>query len=217
MIDDCWNTIGVSGDGSCEQLAAHAHCRNCPVYGAAAVELLRTAPRSESLDERTTHFARPKPADEGTLDAVVVFRIGAEWLALPTAIVSEVANPRTIHALPHKTRPMLGVVNVHGELVTAMSLGPLLGLQAAPQAQSRNGRTAFARLLVLRREAVRIACPVDEVHGVLRFRPALLKNVPATLAHATTRYSTKLLPWNGRSVGMLDDQLLFYSVKRSIA
>jgi chemotaxis-related protein WspD len=77
-------------------------------------------------------------------------------------------------------------------------------------------RTQFGRLLVLRRDAVRVVCPVDEVHGVVRFRRDTLRDLPATLAKAATRYSVKLLPWNGRSVGLLDDQLLFYTVKRSI-
>ncbi len=35
-IDDCWNRIGVRGDGSCPELKRHIHCRNCPVYSAAA-------------------------------------------------------------------------------------------------------------------------------------------------------------------------------------
>ena len=49
------------------------------------------------------------------------------------------------------------------------------------------------------------------------FAPAALNEVPATLARAATRYSTKLLPWNDHSVGLLDDQLLFYTLKRSLA
>lgn len=35
-IDDCWNRIGVRGDGSCPRLAGYIHCRNCPVHDAAA-------------------------------------------------------------------------------------------------------------------------------------------------------------------------------------
>ena len=33
---DCWNKIGVSGDLSCPELNTHIHCRNCPVFAAAA-------------------------------------------------------------------------------------------------------------------------------------------------------------------------------------
>jgi chemotaxis-related protein WspD len=215
---DCWNTVGVRGDGSCPELARHAHCRNCEIYSAAAVELLRSAPRDSSLDERTTHLAQPKPPADRESASAFVFRIGDEWLALPTHVISEIANPRSVHTLPHKTADaMLGVTNIRGQLVIAMSLGRLLGLAPTVAAQSAASRTQFARLLVLRRDAARIACPVDEVHGVVRFGRSALRELPATLARAGTRYSTKLLAWNGRSVGVLDDQLLFYSLKRSIA
>ena len=33
---DCWHRIGVSGDRSCPELNAFIHCRNCPVFAAAA-------------------------------------------------------------------------------------------------------------------------------------------------------------------------------------
>ena len=33
---DCWNQIGVSGDRSCPELETFIHCRNCPVFAAAA-------------------------------------------------------------------------------------------------------------------------------------------------------------------------------------
>ncbi len=39
-VDDCWNRIGVRGDKTCERLAEHVHCRNCPVHAAAANRLL---------------------------------------------------------------------------------------------------------------------------------------------------------------------------------
>jgi chemotaxis-related protein WspD len=219
MIADCWNTIGVRGDGSCPELKQHAHCRNCPVYAAAATELLRAAPADEAVEDETTHFARTQVHEDGAVDSVVIFRVANEWLALPTSVVTEVANPKPVHALPHRAGGIvLGVTNVRGELVIAVSLKPILGVQtAASDSNGAANRTQFARLLVLRRDAVRVVCPVDEVHGVVRFGRAALRDVPATLAKAGTRYSTKLLPWNGHSVGLLDDQLLFYTVKRSIA
>ena len=33
---DCWNRIGVTGDRSCPELNTFVHCRNCPVFAAAA-------------------------------------------------------------------------------------------------------------------------------------------------------------------------------------
>jgi len=43
-----------------------------------------------------------------------------------------------------------------------------------------------------------------------------LTGTPTTVARAAVTYSTALLPWHGHAVGMLDDQLLFYTLKRSL-
>jgi chemotaxis-related protein WspD len=216
MIDHCWSTIGVRGDGSCPELKHCAHCRNCVVYARSAAELLRAAPLDASRSEGTSQFAAPKDAEVGTTESVLIFRIDAEWLALPTLVVDEVATPAPVHSLPHaRSAAVLGLTNVRGELLISVSLGKILGLPQSTDPDSRN--SAGSRCLVLRRDAVRVVCPVNEVFGIHRFRTQILRDVPATLAKAAGRFSTKLLPWNDRSVGVLDDQLLFYTVKRSVA
>ena len=35
VVSDCWNKIGVNGDGTCRELVKFIHCRNCPVYSSA--------------------------------------------------------------------------------------------------------------------------------------------------------------------------------------
>src|SRR5882724_3480372 len=83
---DCWNRIGVRGDSSCPQLEQHIHCRNCPVYSAAAAHLLDTAPPADYLSHWTQQVAQKSALTEITTHSVVVFRVDAEWLALPTAV-----------------------------------------------------------------------------------------------------------------------------------
>src|SRR5712671_4623218 len=115
MIDDCWNKIGVRGDGSCPELKAHAHCRNCPVYASAAAELLRTSLPGGSVDDRTSDFAQPKQLVEHESASILIFRVDAEWLALPTGVIEEVADPRPVHSLPHRRNGVIiGVTNVRG-------------------------------------------------------------------------------------------------------
>ncbi len=73
------------------------------------------------------------------------------------------------------------------------------------------------RLLVLAQEGQRLVFPVDEVHGTHRFHPQQLAAVPATVAKATATYTKAILPWQKKSVGLLDEQLLFYTLNRSLA
>lgn len=218
VIDDCWNRIGVRGDGSCPELSQYVHCRNCPVYSAGAAELLDTDAPASYFADRTAHFAEPAQAEEeGETRSVVIFRVASEWLALPTAVVIEVANLLPIHSLPHRPNGVvLGLASVRGELLVCVSLRQVVGAEPPAAAGHERRGKAYQRLLVIRREAVRVVCPVDEVHGIHRFHPRELKEVPTTVARATVAYSTALLPWQGHAVGTLDDQLLFYTLKRSL-
>jgi chemotaxis-related protein WspD len=219
-INDCWNKIGVRGDGSCPKLEQYIHCRNCPVFSAAAVELLDGDLPADHLADWTRHFAEEKQVEELDTQSVVIFRIGEEWLALPTGVFEEVAELRAIHSLPHRRNSLLlGLASVRGELLVCVSIGQVLGLGAAAAAvgsKREKSRTVHRRLLVIRREGSRVVFPVDEVHGIHHFHPRELKEVPATVAKAAATYTKTMLPWQKKSVGLLDDQLLFYTLNRSL-
>ncbi len=211
-VDDCWNRIGVRGDGTCGELTQHVHCRNCPVYAHAAGDLLDVELPPDYLANWTAHVARPKPVLETARLAVVVFRIGDEWLALPSALFQEIANPGSIHSMPHRRQGgVLGLVNVRGELLACVSLRAVLHLPDAP------APAAGGRFMVIQREGHRLVCPVDELHGVARFSEQQPLPVPATLAKAAATYTLALLPWQQKTLGLLDDQLLFYTINRSLA
>ena len=217
-LDDCWNAIGVHGDFSCPELQRHVHCRNCPVYSAAAVDMLDAAAPAGYLDDWTREVAREKPATEPGTRSVLLFRIAAEWFALPTSVLQEIAGLRPIHSIPHRRDGvLLGLVNIRGELLICISLQHILALgepeEHSPERHSIVGR----RLLVIQRDGTRVVWPVDEVYGIQRFHPRDLASVPATIAGAAATYTQAVLAWNGRVVGVLDDQLLFHTVNRSVA
>ena len=215
MKKDCWNIVGVHGDRSCPELERHVHCRNCPVYSTAALALLDRELPDANLADHTSHFAKPKPKDEAGTESVVIFRIGSEWFALPTGIVKEVADVRPIHSIPHRRGgAVLGVANVRGELVVCVALDRLLDL---PPADEQGSRAARRRLLVLRRDAIRAVCPADEVHGIHRVRASEVQEVPATVGKSSGRHSKAIISWAGRSVGLIDDQVMFNAVQRSMA
>ena len=130
---------------------SYIHCRNCPVYGAAGLALLDRPMPLNYRRERAEHYAREKPVVvSGARVSVVIFRLGREWLALPTSALVEVVagegagardqgsgpdplhlSPGTrIHTLPHRRRGLaLGLVNVRGELLICASAARLLGLE----------------------------------------------------------------------------------------
>ena len=213
---DCWNTIGVRGDASCSELARYVNCYNCPVHAAAALELLDSPPPDGYQQEWTALFAQPARDLEPDGQSVVVFRVGTEWFALPASVVVEVSDVRPTHSLPHRRGGIaIGITNVRGELLVCASLAAILGIGAA--AEPAHARPSAGRLLVLRRDDVRAACPVDEIHGVERVRRRDLREVPTTLAKAASRFSTQLMTVQARSVGLLDDAQVFHALKKALA
>ena len=217
VIDDCWNRIGVRGDGSCPELEHHVHCHNCPVHASAARALLDQEPPPGAAVAWTAHFSEITRTEAGGAVSLFVFRIGAEWLALPTSVVTEVAPLRMIHSLPHRRGgTVLGVVNVHGELLVCVALASALGLDLTRNARRDTTVAAHERLLMIRRGDLRAACPVDEVSGVHRVPPGELADSPGAVAGAHA-CATKVWQWKDRCVGLLDDELVAGALTRSLA
>src|SRR5690348_13300654 len=96
-LSACWSQSGVYGDSSCPELQKFVHCRNCPVYSAAAIRLLDRPMPPQYRQDWTQHFSEQKqlPAPGGV--SVVLFRIQAKWLALPTHSFQEIAEKRPVH------------------------------------------------------------------------------------------------------------------------
>lgn len=101
-VDDCWNRIGVHGDKQCPLLERHVHCRNCEVYAAAATRLLD---RYALMQDHQAAVAAP--VEENTGRSMLLFRLGEEWLALPTACLAEIAPLQAVHSLPHQRSRVL--------------------------------------------------------------------------------------------------------------
>jgi chemotaxis-related protein WspD len=209
QLNDCWKRIGVYGDSSCAQLGPVIHCRNCPVYAAAAVRLLDIDAPAEYVQGWTAQAAAPVPLPVHDTHSVVIFRLATEWLALPASIFKEIAAHRAIHSLPHRRNgAVLGVTNIRGQLLVCASLQSILRIGAAAP-------TKAGRLLVLQHQGQASVCPVDEVHGIERFHDSELRAAPATMVKAAATYTKAVWAWRDRFVGVLDEELLFHTINRS--
>ncbi|MES2076447.1 MAG: chemotaxis protein CheW [Pseudomonadota bacterium] len=209
-IDDCWNRIGVAGDQSCPKLPAHIHCRNCEVYADAAQRNLQRPVDADYQREWAEHFRQPL-RDDAALDASrLVFRLGREWLALPTAQFVTVAPHTRPHRLPHRDgRELLGVVNVGGTLHPCLSLAALLGIDESELlADAEQGRHIFPRLLLLRWNEQTFAVPAADLHGIVRHAGAALQAPAATINKGLARYLAGVLSHGGMHIGCLDAELV---------
>jgi purine-binding chemotaxis protein CheW len=83
-------------------------------------------------------------------------RLGAERYALPVEHVLEVAELGDVAPVPGAPASVLGVRNLHGEVVPVFSLASIFGVAAA----------SVQKLVVVERDGRRAALAVDEVFDV---------------------------------------------------
>ena len=188
-----------------------------PAPPAQTRHLLERESPADYLREWTERIATEKLTAAAETKSVLVFRIGREWLGLPPRLFQQVSEPSRVHSLPHRRDSIVkGIVNIRGELIVCVSLGGVLGLEEVAAAQETGGKL-YDRLLVANHGGNRLAFPVDEVHGVRHYHPGELRAAPSTLSESRITYTLGLLPWRDRTVGCLDDGLLFHTLNRSLA
>lgn len=206
-LDHCWRRIGVQGgDHSCPRLAEALHCRNCPVFAAAA----RTLLQRESAADATPEWRDPDLRRQGRASALV-FRLGTQWLGLPPGMVVEVAPNPAVRRLAHRTAGRIeGLVNVRGELRLCVSLVELLGLGARASGDAR------ARLVLVQDDDQVLAFRCDEMHGIARYATGEVEAPPDTLAPALRGCIGGMLSLQDRHVALLDGEALTKLLRQAV-
>ena len=209
-IDDCWNRIGIAGDKSCPLLVEHIRCRNCGTYAAAATRLLDRYVLPQELEQVTVQIEERR-----VTGSLLIFRLGEEWVALATRCLLEVSPLRPVHALPHqRSKILLGVVNVRGELVACLSLVELLGIDSTPQASAAT--RVVPRMLIIAAQGGPVVVPVDEVAGIHSIDESALSAAPPLATQAEARHTRGVLHWRGRTLRWLDEESLLSAMIRSL-
>lgn len=218
-IDDCWNRIGVwrRDAAVCPELERVVHCRNCEHYSAAGRQILQREIEPGYREEWTRVLAERKQQRQPNSESIIIFRLGDEWLSIPSRIVREITSAKPIRRLPHmRTNTVKGLVNMRGELQICISLGGLLELDKG-EAPRRFGSVGIAdRMILIGDGDDQYVFPVTEIHGLHRYHPGELQPVPATLGKSKATYTRGVLHWNGEHVACLDADLLLHTLNRSL-
>jgi chemotaxis-related protein WspD len=216
--ESCWKLIGVWGqeEPRCPRLKEVIHCRNCEVFTQAGRNLLERDLPVEYKNEWGQVLLEKKGEDPIGTFPVVTFRVEGEWLALAARFFSEIIDRVSIHSLPHRKKEVLkGVVNVHGEIQICVSLEHLIGLEKHDKDKEKEQKLND-RMMVVNKDGDVWVFPVNEIHGIHHVHPDLFQNVPVTVSKSKSTFTKEIFKWEDKHVALLDDELLFYSLKRSI-
>lgn len=146
--------------------------------------------------------------------SVVIFRIGNDWLGLSTDVFVEVAETRHIHRIPHCNNPViLGLANLNGQLKICFSLDRLLEIEFEMEEDSLG---KVKRLIVIKKEEEFWIFPANEVYGIHYCESIQIENVPINISKSASNFLKGVLHWNERTVGYLDEDVLFYRLKKEM-
>lgn len=180
-----------------------------------ARKLLERAPEEKYLDEWGWILSRPHESrPEKNENSVVIFRLSDEWLAIPTVIFFKVEQFRPIHCIPHHSNQLiLGVINLNGLLVPCVNMHHILEIYSNPKEEKRIQKTT-KRMFAIQKENEKWIFPVDEVFGIYHCEVETLTNVPVTVKKSTANFFKGMFNWSEKTVGYLDEELLFYTLKK---
>ena len=214
----CWRAIGVFGDRTCRKLAEHIHCRNCPVFAAGGRELFN---RPVPLDYRrqwTTLLAQDavERTEAQSTASVLIFRLGDQWLALPTSLIRSVSRLLPVRRLPHRSgRILRGLVNVEGIIRLCASIHPLFGT-VADEPSDDKGAANKSRLIMVEKEGDNWVFSADEVHSLHRYRPDEMNPSPVNASRDAAPLTTGAFLWRDRQIGLINEDELIEALNRSL-
>jgi chemotaxis-related protein WspD len=169
------------------------------------------------LEEWTDLLAQGMNPKDTSESSAVLFRMGSEWLALSTFVFRQVADKRQIHQIPHRQNPiLLGLVNLQGQLTLCVALNRMLEIDC-PEINNKPVRELIeSRFIAISKDNETWVFPVSEIFGVFHYDLSKVENVPVTVAKSTANYLKGVINWNNKNVGLIDDDLIFYSLKRCL-
>jgi len=181
----------------------------------AVEELLSIPGNSNYLNEWNHLLAQPEEKFR-VIDEVpvVIFRLGYQWLALPTHVIDEITEMRKVHSIPHRTNKiLLGVVNLRGQLELCVSMHSLLGITECV-AENRIS-TLYSRMLSIRHDKTQWIFKADEVYGIYRFPMDSLQQIPVTAFKSNVSHLKGIFEWGEIKVGLINEELLIQHLRRS--
>lgn len=181
-----------------------------------AQNLLEKTPPEDYLKEWTHSLLISKEkAPAVNIVTVIVFRLFHEWLAISTSVLKEISYRRAVHRIPHRHKKIfLGTVNLEGELQLCIDLAKLLEIEKDTYSKTS---TVYRgnRMIAILKDKELWTFPVDEINGIYTWDLSKIENVPVNVSKSSVNYLRGIFKHAGKTIGLLDEELLFYSLRKN--
>lgn len=182
---------GTGGNGSGPAPAGEGNTGAALAAGTGGGDRALFAERARRL------VAATKGRDIRTLTPVGAFVLAGEYYGVELDLIQEFSQIQAITPLPCCPPHIVGQVNLRGDVVTLVDIGPTLNLPPA-------GAGEREKMMVVRVDSVRMGIPVDDVSDVVYVHADDVADVPAALRPAGREYLRGAVPFAGRMLGLLD-------------
>lgn len=179
-------------------------------------QLLHRVPPLDYIEEWEITLSREKGQPKILTDrSLVIFRLGSEYLALSSTVVGQITTLRKLHRIPHIKNPIIcGVVNVNGRLRLFFSLERLLEMNQKNEIAPET--SGIEPMILIDYEDEVWTFGITEVLGVFQCDLSQMKNVPVTVSKSAANYIKGVLKWRDIELGVLDEELLLFRLRRSL-
>lgn len=150
--------------------------------------------------------------------SIIIFRLRRTWLALKTSLLHKVVDFALPHPIPKKTDACFrGIVNAGGDLELCFSLADVLAITDPSDEHSGDCEAGKCpRLIVVGEGRNRFAFAVDDILGIRSVcieKQMISQETPVTSVHDEF---LKIIDIEGKSVGLMPDEILFDVLRRSV-
>lgn len=115
--------------------------------------------------------------------------------------VQEVVKPMPLTPIPLAPKHIHGLVNLRGQVVTAISLHELFDLQPKPSAELMN--------VICKCDGALMSLMVDEISDVVEVDSNSFHQTPSTISESTRRFMTRVYMVGDQLLSILDVDKVF--------
>jgi len=135
--------------------------------------------------------------EDQPLIQLIVFIAGNEEFGVPIDSVREIIKVGAITPIPDSPGYIKGIINVRGEIVTALDIKKRFSLTAKKNVEIKH-------IIVTKQEDGLFGLMVDEVIEVLRIKQSEIKPPPALITKIHKKYVTGVVTHDERLIILLD-------------